>query len=140
MSTGPSVIACSSVRTARYARTIGPAPPVGLAPMVGAAPTVRAAPMVVVAPMVGGARTPGSAWQRASRVTWWSQHREASLNWLALGLLLAAWNASDNEVTTVARRRPESLRGYSHVSVRAATLHSGELRKTATMDSTAASG
>jgi hypothetical protein len=76
-----------------------------------------------------------SAWQRASRATWWSQHREASLNWLALGLLLAAWNASDNEVATVARRRPESLRGYSHVSVRAATLHSGELRKTATMDS-----
>jgi hypothetical protein len=27
----------------------------------------------------------------------WSRHREASLNWLALGLLLAAWNASDNE-------------------------------------------
>jgi hypothetical protein len=27
----------------------------------------------------------------------WSKHREASLNWLALGLLLAAWNASDNE-------------------------------------------
>jgi len=28
----------------------------------------------------------------------WSKHREASLNWLALGLLLAAWNASDNEM------------------------------------------
>ncbi len=27
----------------------------------------------------------------------WSKHREASLNWLALGLLLAAWNAADNE-------------------------------------------
>ncbi len=27
----------------------------------------------------------------------WSQHREATLNWLALGLLLAAWNASDND-------------------------------------------
>ena len=27
----------------------------------------------------------------------WSIHREASLIWLALGLLLAAWNASDNE-------------------------------------------
>ena len=26
----------------------------------------------------------------------WSKHREASLNWLALGLLLAAWNAADN--------------------------------------------
>lgn len=50
----------------------------------------------------------------------WSQHREASLNWLALGLLLAAWNASDNDAAQSARRRPESLRGYSYVSVRAA--------------------
>jgi hypothetical protein len=53
--------------------------------------------------------------------TWWAQHREASLNWLALGLLLAAWNASDNEGATDAPRRPESLRGYSYVSVRAAS-------------------
>jgi hypothetical protein len=52
--------------------------------------------------------------------TWWSQHREASLNWLALGLLLAAWNASDNDAATQPRRRPEALRGYSSVSVRAA--------------------
>jgi len=50
----------------------------------------------------------------------WSQHREASLNWLALGLLLAAWNAADNDAVQSARPRPESLRGYSHVSVRAA--------------------
>jgi len=27
----------------------------------------------------------------------WSAHREASLNWLALGLLLAAWNASGGD-------------------------------------------
>ena len=27
----------------------------------------------------------------------WSKHQEASLNWLALGLLLAAWNASGQE-------------------------------------------
>jgi hypothetical protein len=62
----------------------------------------------------------------------WSLRREASLNWLALGLLLAAWNASDNEVHSNAgndsnndagatvRRRPEALRGYTYVSVRAA--------------------
>jgi hypothetical protein len=54
-----------------------------------------------------------------SKETWWSQHREASLNWLALGLLLAAWNAADNGATTQAKRRPESLRGYAYVSVRA---------------------
>jgi len=34
--------------------------------------------------------------------------------------LLAAWNASDNDAAAQARRRPESLRGYSFVSVRAA--------------------
>jgi hypothetical protein len=54
-----------------------------------------------------------------SKETWWSQHREASLNWLALGLLLAAWNAADNGATTQVKRRPESLRGYAYVSVRA---------------------
>ncbi len=46
----------------------------------------------------------------------WAQRREASLNWLALGLLLAAWNSADNDAS-----RPEKLRGYSCVSVRAVT-------------------
>ena len=63
---------------------------------------------------------PDSAWRTGSKDTWWAQHREASLNWLALGLLLAAWNASDNDTATQVRRRPEALRGYSSVSVRAA--------------------
>ena len=48
----------------------------------------------------------------------WSSRREASLNWLALGLLLAAWNACDNDAAANARR-PDSLRGYAFVSVRA---------------------
>jgi hypothetical protein len=48
----------------------------------------------------------------------WVQNREATLNWLALGLLLAAWNAADGGDDTRARR-PDSLRGYSSVSVRA---------------------
>jgi hypothetical protein len=50
----------------------------------------------------------------------WSQRREGSLNWLALGLLLAAWNAADDGAATLKARRPDALRGYSHVSVRAA--------------------
>jgi hypothetical protein len=49
----------------------------------------------------------------------WSQRREATLNWLALGLLLAAWNAVDDGES--ASRRPPELRGYAHVSVRALT-------------------
>ena len=52
----------------------------------------------------------------------WSQHREATLNWLALGLLLAAWNVVDDGHS--AQRRPESLRGYACVSVRAVTKSS----------------
>jgi hypothetical protein len=52
--------------------------------------------------------------------SFWSARREASLNWLALGLLLAAWNASGNDTAADARRRPEALRGYAYVSVRAA--------------------
>jgi hypothetical protein len=70
--------------------------------------------------------------------SFWSARREASLNWLALGLLLAAWNASDNDAATTAaaktdaaataRRRPEALRGYDYVSVRAANRVSAEGR------------
>jgi hypothetical protein len=66
-----------------------------------------------------------SAWPVRSTGAW----RETSLNWLALGLLLAAWNASDDDSATQAARRPEGLRGYSSVSVRAAMLHSGKFCK-----------
>jgi hypothetical protein len=48
------------------------------------------------------------------------------MNWLALGLLLAAWNAADNGAAAEAKRRPESLRAYAYVSVRAqrsASIH-----------------
>jgi hypothetical protein len=43
---------------------------------------------------------------------------------LALGLLLAAWNSSDDE-STRSIRRPDSLRGYAYVSVRAAQRGAG---------------
>ena len=48
----------------------------------------------------------------------WQQPRESAQNWLALGLLLAAWNAA-GDANCRALRRPEALRGYSSVSVRA---------------------
>jgi len=67
----------------------------------------------------GSVRRVAREWRGASKGTWWTQHRESTLNWLALGLLLAAWNASDNDATAQSTRRPESLRGYSYVSVRA---------------------
>lgn len=71
------------------------------------------------------------AWRPYCKDTWWMQHREATLNWLALGMLLAAWNASD-ECTTQEQRRPQTLRGYAYVSVRAAALHSEQRRSVST--------
>jgi len=48
--------------------------------------------------------------------------REITLNWLALGLLLAAWNAVDDGGVSEAKPpRPAALNGYAQVSVRAAT-------------------
>jgi hypothetical protein len=55
-----------------------------------------------------------------SPVALWASRREATLNWLALGLLLAAWNATDRDSGANVRRRPETLRGYEYVSPRAA--------------------
>jgi hypothetical protein len=60
--------------------------------------------------------------------TWWNQHREASLNWLALGMLLAAWNATDHDDSKSDQRRPDTLRGYTCVTVRAAQRAQTSLR------------
>ena len=49
----------------------------------------------------------------------WTQHREATLNWLALGLLLAAWNAADDSGSRPPR--PDSLSAYPCVTVRTMT-------------------
>src|SRR5882672_308967 len=46
----------------------------------------------------------GFAWQTESIDAWWCRRREASLNWLALGLLLAAWNASEDDPARAPRR------------------------------------
>jgi hypothetical protein len=70
----------------------------------------------------------------------WTQRRETSLNWLALGLLLAAWNAVDEPGSAAhagsadagsadmsaddacsAARRPDPLRRYSCITVRSIT-------------------
>ena len=55
----------------------------------------------------------------SASLPFWSVRREAALNWLALGLLLAAWNMADNG-GDAGDRRPAPLRGYVQVSVRAA--------------------
>ena len=48
----------------------------------------------------------------------WLQ-RDVTLNWLALGLLLAAWNAADD--ASPATPRPQPLQSYPYVTVRAIT-------------------
>ena len=53
----------------------------------------------------------------APRRPFWELHREASLNWLALGLLLAAWNAAGDDSSRI-DRRSGALRTYPCVTVR----------------------
>jgi len=44
------------------------------------------------------------------QISFWPSRREVALSWLALGLLLAAWNAADNDVETHVGQR-DSPRG-----------------------------
>jgi hypothetical protein len=47
----------------------------------------------------------------------WSENREASLNWLALGLLLAAWNTADKQTAGTSTATQENLIARGHKSV-----------------------
>ena len=66
---------------------------------------------------------------RKPQDSYWSLNRETTLNWLALGMLLAAWNASDNESVPTSPSKPDALRSYSHVSVRAANRAGTTMRE-----------
>ncbi len=57
---------------------------------------------------------------RFTHSAYWLQQHQAVRNWLALGLLLAAWNAADDAAGKAAKR-PLALRPYQYVSVRAAS-------------------
>ena len=46
----------------------------------------------------------------------WSRHREATLNWIALGLLLAAWNAGDRDGANVDARAIAAAKGHKSVN------------------------
>jgi len=54
---------------------------------------------------------------------WHEVSRERALNWLAFGLLLAAWNFSDNDAVSTRASRPSSLENHEIVTVRAARDH-----------------
>ena len=49
----------------------------------------------------------------------WSEYRDSSLSWLAIGVLLAAWNACDDDPPPAIGPRPGVLREYPVVSRRA---------------------
>jgi len=51
--------------------------------------------------------------------TLWSEYRDPSLSWLALGVLLAAWNGCDDDPRPPVTPRPDILREYPVVSRRA---------------------
>jgi hypothetical protein len=54
-------------------------------------------------------------------VAWWNAgRRERGLNWLAFGLLLAAWNFSDNDAVITRAGRPSALAHHGVVTVRSA--------------------
>jgi len=68
--------------------------------------------------------TSRTATANRSAVSWWNvERREKSLNWLAFGLLLAAWNFSDNDVVTTRAGRPAQLANHGVVTVRSARDH-----------------
>ena len=46
----------------------------------------------------------------------WARHREASLNWLALGLLLAAWNACDGDPPPGPQGDEPAVKGHKSVN------------------------
>jgi hypothetical protein len=46
----------------------------------------------------------------------WAKHREASLNWLALGLLLGAWHAADNDAAKAVVHETNLAKGHKTVN------------------------
>jgi hypothetical protein len=57
-------------------------------------------------------RIPGWATPRG----FWAKHRESTLNWLALGLLLAAWNAADPQTAARAPEHTKLSKGHKSVN------------------------
>jgi hypothetical protein len=46
----------------------------------------------------------------------WAKHRESTLNWLALGMLLAAWNAADRQSTASVAAQTKLSKGHKSVN------------------------
>ncbi len=47
----------------------------------------------------------------------WAKHREATLNWMALGMLLSAWHAADNDAAKSVAHATNLAKGHKTVNV-----------------------
>lgn len=54
---------------------------------------------------------------------WFEMRNESARNWLALGLLLAAWNFCDNDAVGTVTDKPPSLQKHAVITVRSARAH-----------------
>lgn len=58
-----------------------------------------------------------------STCAWLELRNDSARNWLALGLLLAAWNFSDNDAVRTQASKPQQLQHHAIVTVRTAREH-----------------
>jgi hypothetical protein len=66
-------------------------------------------------------RTAARNWNSA--LAWREISQEKTLNWLALGLLLAAWNCSDDAAVITGAGRPPELQNHAIITARVARGH-----------------
>lgn len=64
---------------------------------------------------------------RTPAFTWFEPRSESTRNWIALGLLLAAWNFSDNDAVQAAADKPAALQRHALVTARAVRAQSPEV-------------
>jgi hypothetical protein len=55
---------------------------------------------------------------RIPTFTWFEPRSESVRNWIALGLLLAAWNFSDNDAVNTAVSKPRALQHHTLITTR----------------------
>jgi hypothetical protein len=60
---------------------------------------------------------------RQPAFTWFEPRSESARNWLALGLLLAAWNFSDNEAVRKQAAKPHGLQHHALITARSLRAH-----------------
>ena len=62
---------------------------------------------------------------RDAHTAWFELRSECARNWLALGLLLAAWNLSDNDAVRSGEDKPHRLQHHALITVRSLRAPAG---------------